>query len=208
MEFKTVVEKRASVRQFTSDPVNPDDLREMVRLAGLSPSVNNSQPWKFIAVTNRDVLKCMADAVHTKVAQVLPEGDSEEAKRAKQQVDFFSTFFAGAPAAIAVAMGPYRAVADQAIEGSELTHEDVNTMRCHPDIQSIGAAVQTLNLAAVDMGYGSCWLSGPLIAREEIEGCLGISGEWRLAAMIAVGKPAGTVTQRAKKPLDEIFELR
>ncbi len=81
-------------------------------------------------------------------------------------------------------------------------------MRGYPDIQSIGAAVQNLLLAALDIGYGTCWLSGPVVAREEIEACLDIQTPWRLAAMVAVGKPFGNATQREKKPIEEIFELR
>jgi nitroreductase len=207
MEFRSVVEKRASVRQFTGDPVSADDLREMVRLAGLSPSVNNSQPWQFIAITNKDVLRRMADAVHAKIGQMLPDKKDEAAARAKNQVDFFSTFFADAPAVVAVAMCPYEAIVDRVIAGTQLTHEEMNAVRGHPDIQSIGAAVQTLILAAVDMGYGTCWLSGPLIARQEIEQCLGIQGNWQLAAMVALGRPAGSVSQRPKKAVDEILRI-
>jgi len=207
MEFKAVVEKRASVRQFTSENIKLEDLREMVRLAGLSPSVNNSQPWKFIAITNREMLQRMADIVHQKVAELLPEKDEEPAKRAKQQVDFFSTFFAHAPAVFAVATCPYTAIVDEVIAGTGLTHDDMNAIRGFPDIQSVGAAIQTLILAATDMGYGTCWLSGPLIARQELEEYLKLQPPWRLAAMVAVGKPASDVTQRPKKPLEEIFEV-
>ncbi len=52
MDFRKVVETRGSVRQFEKEPVSQDDLRELVRLAGLAPSANNEQPWKFIVVTN------------------------------------------------------------------------------------------------------------------------------------------------------------
>jgi len=207
MEFKAAVEKRASVRQFSSESIKLEDLREMVRLAGLAPSVNNSQPWKFIAITNRDLLQRMADIVHQKVVKLLPDKDEDPIKHAKQQVDFFSTFFAHAPAVFAVAMCPYTAIVDELITGTGLTHDEINAMRGYPDIQSLGAAIQTLILAATDMGYGTCWLSGPLIARQELEEFLKIQPPWHLAAMIAVGKPATDVMQRPKKSVEEIFEI-
>ncbi len=64
MELKDVIEARASVRQFADEEVCNDDLREMVRLAHLAPSVNNSQPWRFVAIKNRLLFEDMAAAVH------------------------------------------------------------------------------------------------------------------------------------------------
>jgi nitroreductase len=180
----------------------------MVRLAGLAPSVNNSQPWKFIAITNRDLLKNMADAVHKAVEQCIPICDDENEKHTREQVEWFSTFFGDAPAVIAVAQCPYEAIVDNALEHSGMSHNDINALRGHPDIESIGAAIENLILAAVDMGYGACWLSGPLIARQALEDCIGIGEHWRLAAMVAVGKAAHDVGQCNKKPVEEIFELK
>ncbi|MHB9035699.1 MAG: nitroreductase family protein [Armatimonadota bacterium] len=208
MELRDVIEKRASVRQFTGDAVPEEHLREMVRLAGLAPSVNNSQPWKFIAITNRQLLKDMADIVRKEVKARIPICDDESEKKAKAQVEWFSTFFGDAPAVIAVTQCPYTAIVDSALEHTNMTHEDVNALRGHPDIESIGAAIEHILLAAVDLGYGACWLSGPLIARDGLEDRLGLRNSWHLAAMVAVGKPAHQTGQMEKKPVKEIFELR
>ena len=208
MEVREAIEKRASVRQFSNDAISADHLREMVRLAGLAPSINNSQPWRFIAITNSSLKQRLADTVHEKINIMLPDSDEEQAKKAKAQVDWFSTFFNDAPAVIAVAACPYSAIVDNALDHTGLSHEDVNAMRGQPDIESIGAAVENLMLAAVDMGYGTCWLSGPMVAREELEAQLELSKPWKLAAMVAVGKPSAVVRQRDKKPVEEIFELR
>ncbi len=108
---------------------------------------------------------------------------------------------------IAVLSRPYEAIVDCALGNTLLSHDAMNAMRGHPDIESVGAAVENLLLAAEDMGYGACWLSGPLVAREELERMLDVSEPWRLAAMVAVGRPASAHKQREKKPLDEVFQL-
>lgn len=208
MQLTDVIERRASVRQFASDEVTSDDLREMVRLAHLAPSINNSQPWRFVAVTNKGLLRSMADAVHDKVSEMLPDSDDEQEKRAKEQVCWFSTFFADAPAVIAVLTHPYEAIVDCVLPKAGLSHEDMNAIRGRPDIESIGAAVENLLLAAVDKGYGACWLSGPLVARQELERMLDLQEPWTLEAMVAVGRPASDHKQREKKPVEEVFELR
>jgi nitroreductase len=208
MPFRNLVERRVSVRQFAPDPVAPEHIREMVGLAGLAPSPNNSQPWRFIAVTRPALLKSMGEAVHAKVRALLPEPTSDAAKHARQRVEWFSTFFADAPLVVAVVLTPYESVVEAALEQSRLTGAQVNAMRGQPDVQAIGAAVEHLLLAATELGYGGCWLSGPLVARETLERQLEITGPGRLAAMVAIGKPASALpAQRERKALDEILTI-
>ena len=208
MELREVIEKRASVRQFADGEVCVEHLKEMVRLAGLAPSVNNSQPWRYIAITNRDLMKRLADAVREKICAILPDSDDESAQRSKKQVEWFSTFFADVPAVFAVLTHPYEAIIDKALPQSNLSHDEVNALRGYPDIESIGASIEHLLLAAVDLGYGGCWLSGPLVARDVIEKELSVQAPWRLEAMVAVGRPMANQQQHEKKPLEAIFELR
>jgi nitroreductase len=208
MELRDAIENRTSVRSFAGGAVPVEDLKEMVRLAGLAPSANNQQPWRFIAITNRELLESMAAAVMQKLESMLPDCAEDACKKAKSQVEFFSTFFAKAPVVFAVAGCPYKAVIDDALPNG-VSHDEMNAMRRHPDIQSIGASVENLLLAAVDMGYGGCWLSGPLVARDSLERILGLEEPWSLTAMVALGKPAaGSATKRPRKSIEEIFELR
>jgi nitroreductase len=208
MEFRDLVEPRVSVRQFCPDPVPSSALREMVRLAGLAPSPNNSQPWQFVAVTRASLLKEMGDAVHARVRAMMPDAGSDEARHARQRVEWFSTFFAEAPLVVAVVLLPYESVVETALEGSRVTGAQVNAMRGQPDIQSLGAAVEHLLLAAADLGYGGCWLSGPLVAREALERLLGIQAPARLAAMVAIGKPAGGApAHHERKSVEETLRL-
>ena len=208
MQLKEAIETRSSVRKFTADPVPVEDLKEIVRLAGKAPSVNNTQPWKFIAVTDKNTLKCMSTSVRERINEMIPVTNDDSSTKAKNQVEWFSTFFVDAPVVIVVLSRPYEAVIDKALGNATVDHETLNEIRGYPDIQSIGAAVQNLLLAAVDMGYGACWLSGPVVARDQIESCLNIQSPWKIATMIAVGKATATIPQREKKSLEDIFEIR
>ncbi len=206
MELKQTIEMRASVRKYKMDAVPVDDLREMVRRAGMSPSVNNSQPWKFIAITNRELLNRMAEAVENQLDTLLPQADSHAQSSIKATVEYFSTFFKDAPAVIAVTMHPYEAIIDKLMIADKNGHSDINQRRNNPDIQSVGAAVQTILLSAVDLGYGACWLSSMLIAQEQLQKLLNVEAPWKLMAFIAVGKPAAEPRQRDKKDVTQIFE--
>ena len=208
MEFTDLVEKRVSVRQFRPDPVPPEHVREMVRLAGLAPSPNNQQPWRFVAVTRKPLLQEMADAVRARLRALLPVAMTEDARRAAQRVEWFSTFFADAPLVMAVTRRPYQSVIARAVAGSSMSAADVNAMRGYPDVQSIGAAVEHLLLAATGLGYGSCWLSGPLIAREALEALLGVQAPEQLAALVTIGVPAAPPSAgHDRRPVDEILRF-
>lgn len=203
MELKAAIEGRVSVRQFLPEPVPVNDIKEITRLASLAPSVNNYQPWRFIGITNKVLLHRMADSVRAKIAAI-PENDSKFSLNVKKQVDFFATFFENAPALIAVCMEKYETVLEK---GVALSHDEINEMRNSPDLQSAGACIQNLLLSAVDLGYGACWMSAPMIASKDLEEMLDIAEPFNLVSFVAVGKPTKPSSPREKKPIDEMFRM-
>lgn len=207
MDLKETIERRRSVRHFKPESLPLDDIKEMVRLAGLAPSINNTQLWKFTAVTNKEIISNMSNIVNGKISGMLNARENEKGEKIKTTVSHFSTVFTDAPVVIAVQMKPYDAVVDTILEASGLTHDQMNKMRNYPDIQSIGAAIENIMLAATSMGYGCCWLTGLLVAREELEPILGVKEPYKLAACIAVGKPLESLPAREKLPLESILEV-
>lgn len=203
MELKHVIENRTSVRTFKNEDIPIKDLKEMVRLASLAPSSNNYQPWKFIIIRNKEVLQKLARKVSARIAE-LPENQSKASKNVKSQVEWFATFFQDAPALVALAMEKYETVLEK---GVTVSHEEINRMRNYPDIQSAGACVQNMLLAAVDMGYGACWLSAPMIAKQEIENIINVKEPYHLIAFVAIGKPDRPVVPKDKKHVDEMIEF-
>jgi nitroreductase len=205
MDVRKAIVERASVRAFSSDAIPVEDLRELVRLAGRAPSVNNAQPWKYIAVLKPALKKAMAEAVRARLQQLLPAPGCDDLAR-YQALCHYCTLFDAAPAALAVATRTYEAMLDKAVE--RVMHVPAGELRGHPDEASVGASIQNLLLAATDMGYGACWMTGPLVARPELEELLAIEHPWRLGAMIALGRASEPARQSDKLPVDEIFELR
>ncbi len=197
MELKEAIEKRTSIRSFSDESIPVKDLREMVRRAGLAPSVNNYQPWEFILIVNKDLMEEIADLISEKYDE-FPFNNSEISSNVRKQVEWYSTFFTGAPALIAVVLKEYKSVMEK---GTSVSHDEINRMRNYPDIQSTGACIQNLLLSAVDMGYGGCWLSGPLIAKEEIEKKLNIEAPSQLLSFVTIGKPSKDFKPKPKEDL-------
>jgi nitroreductase len=203
MELKSAIETRTSVRVFSEEKIPIRDIKEMVRLAGLAPSVNNFQPWRYIAVLNKELLNRMADIVSEKIDK-LPSSKSIAAANVKKQVTWFSTFFKDAPVVLMLVTRPYETVLESAVV---LTHDEINVIRNHPDIQSAGASIQNILLAAVDMGYGACWLSGAMFAREEIEKMLKVKAPEKVLAFVVIGKPRSEHKPKVKPNLADSLEI-
>ncbi len=203
MELKDAIEKRTSIRSFSDEPVPLDDLREMARRAGLAPSVNNYQPWNFILIQDKKVMKEMAEIISEKY-QSFPFKKSEASENVKKQVEWYSTFFTGAPAVFAMVLEEYVSVLER---GTTMSHDDINKMRNYPDIQGAGACIQNLLLSAVDMGYGGCWLSGPMIAKDELEKKLKIKKPAMLLSFVAVGKPSKDFAPKEKEDLGKSMKI-
>ncbi len=203
MELEKAIKQRTSIRSFKNEQIPVEDLKKMVQMGGTAPSVNNYQPWKFYVITNKRLMEKMADLVKDKIEQV-PENESKASRNIKSQVEWFATFFENAPALIAMTMEEYESVLEK---GVTVSHDDINKMRNYPDIQSAGAAIQNILLTAVDMGYGACWLSAPMIAKEGLASLIEVEEPYHLVAFVAVGIPEKDMKPKEKKPLDEIFKL-
>jgi nitroreductase len=203
MELRQAIESRTSIRVYKKDPVPVEDLKELVRLGNLAPSIADSKPWTFVIVTSKTLLEDMALKVARQL-ETIPENESKAAKNVKSQVEWFATFFQDAPALIAVALTDYESVLEK---GVTMGHDDINRMRNQPDIQSIGACIQNMLLAAVDMGYGACWMSAPMMAREDLEKMLGLQENYRLTAFVTVGVPENIPPKKSSKDIDEIVRV-
>jgi nitroreductase len=67
------------------------------------------------------------------------------------------------------------------------------------------AAVTNMLLAATALGYGSCWLEGYTLPREEeFKALLNVPAEKRLLTLVPVGVPEEWPTKE-KKPLAEVL---
>jgi len=57
-----VIQKRRSIRKYQTDkPVSKEQLNQLMEAAMLAPSACNTRPWEFIAITNRNILKELAN---------------------------------------------------------------------------------------------------------------------------------------------------
>ncbi|CUH97667.1 hypothetical protein P22_3802 [Propionispora sp. 2/2-37] len=206
MEELQFIYKRYSVRKFQEKPVKAEDLEAILTAAVHAPSGKNLQNWHFVVVSRREMIEQMAGAVQEKNKQ-LAEFIAEDERKAFTAMIPYHTVFKGAPVVILVYAGPYPSVADSLLKSGRLPQQEaLEYAKPGPGIQNIAAAMENLVLAAAALGYGTCWMTGPTYAAEEISKLVGFSKEgYHLAAMTPLGVPAASPLQRTKrKPLAEV----
>ena len=59
--FLTLIQKRRSIRRYLPWPVEKDKIDDLIEAALRAPSSRGFNPWKFIFVTKRDLLKKLSD---------------------------------------------------------------------------------------------------------------------------------------------------
>jgi nitroreductase len=74
VETWDAIRARRNVRQYEDRPISREDLDRVLEAARRTPSAGNSQPWDFVAVTDRKGLE--------ELAKVWPQGGAHVARSA------------------------------------------------------------------------------------------------------------------------------
>jgi len=199
---------RKSIRRFKETQVPDEDIKKILDAGRLAPSANNTQPWSFLVIKDRGMLKKMAEAARAMVDRMIPFAENEkQAQRLAAYKSNYYTFFENAPALIVVFTEAYDAGTDQLLARMGYSAGDIKRLRPSPGLQSVSAAIQNMLLAVHALGYGSCWMTGPLVAQESFEKLLGFGNEKFIAALLPLGVPDENPPTRNRKPLEEIMMI-
>lgn len=57
-------EARVSIRKYTDETVSDETINELIRVAGTAPTPWNLQPWRIIAVKDKDTLAKLQEAAY------------------------------------------------------------------------------------------------------------------------------------------------
>lgn len=60
MDVRTAIEKRRSIRKYADREITKEDIDRLLTAAHLAPSARNRQDWRFVAVTDKEIIKEIA----------------------------------------------------------------------------------------------------------------------------------------------------
>jgi len=181
------ISARRSIRAFRNDPLSDEAIRKVLMAAVQAPSGKNRQPWRLITVQGpkrTEMIGVLRNAIEAFKARGEDTGSAEWTAKIMERAPLTVFVFN------AHGIDPW------------LEHSVDQTFQELVDIQSIGAAVQNMLLAAIDLGVGSLWIADVLYATTELKEWLGETGQ--LVAAVSFGVSDEHPDARPRKPLDEV----
>jgi len=192
MELSQAIRERKSIRAFKADPVPKEVLKELLETAVRAPSSRNIQPWHITVATgkaldairqgNLEMLAVAAPGPERPLEGRYRERQMEQAQQLfallgiarddKEKRDAWSkqsTQYFGAPAAIFLSI-------DEVL-GDRSPYFDC------------GMLTQTICLAAVNRGLGTCILGAGIRFPDVVKRLTGIPATERLIISICVAYP-------------------
>jgi nitroreductase len=189
MDTLEAIAQRRSIRKFKDIPISDDALRAVLTAAIQAPSAKNRQPWRLFVVQGdqrAEMVRVMREGIARAKARGDDLGSAEWSAQVMEQAPV--TIFIFNPEGIQ----PW------------LAHSIDQMFMDLTNIQSIGAAIQNMLLAAQDLGLGSLWICDVLYAYEELCGWLGEKSA--LIAAVSLGYPDESPAARPRKPFDEVVK--
>ncbi|MHB8232882.1 MAG: nitroreductase family protein [bacterium] len=196
MDLTLAIKTRKSIRKFKKEDVDISRITKIIEIASNSPSGGNSQNWFVYIIKNKDVLGRMRNEVE-KVYKAL----------IKKEAPGVYTFFDDAPVVLAVVEKPYIGSIDDILEKTDKDRNYVRKFIVNPGLQSVSSFIAYILLLCHNEGLGACWMTGPLIAKRELEDIMGIKSPDNLVALIPIGKPVERNSKTARKNVSEIIEV-
>jgi len=173
---------RRSVRQFKDKPVPREVVERLLEATVHAPSGKNRQPWRFVVVhgprRRAEMLRVMREGIENARKAGVPLGSAE----------WTAAVMEHAPVTIFVL-------------NAESTATPWEGRQDIVDIQSIGGAVQTMCLAALELGLGSLWICDVFYAYNELRQWLGTDRQ--MVCAVSLGYPGESPPARARRPWQE-----
>lgn len=196
LDFLPLARGRRSVRAFESRPVPRAALEQLLEAAAWAPSPHGRQPWRFVVLTRAEAKERLAEAMGEEWRATLAQ-DGQPAEVVAQRLSNSHARIREAPALILACLylGDLDHYPDEQRQRAEETMA----------VQSLGAAIQNMLLAAYTLGLDTGWMCAPLFSPDAVRAALDLDTALIPHALIPVGYAARDPKRRPRHPLDELI---
>jgi len=193
-----VLSARRTVREFTTEPVDPGAVGRAIAAAITAPAPHHSTPWRFVVVQSPQAQATLLDDMLAAwITDLRGDGFTDEqiARRVRR----------GEP----LRRAPLLIVPCLHAEAAHHYPDDRrNAAEREMFLVAIGAAVQNLLVALAVEGLGSCWVSSTMFCRPVVTKALDLPGGWEPMGAVGVGHPAAPAPDRPPRDPAEFMITR
>jgi nitroreductase len=182
------IHQRRSIRKFKTDIVPRELIEKLLEAATQAPSAMNRQPWRFVVLEG---------AKKDELIEIFQKGIAKFKK-------FRINVGAAAISAEHMKQAPVLLLVFNAESKTKGLFKFFSSVMDVLFIQSIGAAIQTLLLAAHQSGLGTLWIGHIFYACKEI--CKYVKKNEELIAAVCIGYADETPQARPRKSWTEVTE--
>jgi nitroreductase len=223
MDVIEAIRTRRSIRVFKPDPVPKRVLQELLDISRWAPSGGNVQPWYFEVLAGEALAKVKARLVEK--ATTWDGHDYTDARPDLPRTGPYSKLLMPRRLALKALQDPiYYPPGTEDLEAKQLEHRkhmlsffdapSVIVVCTHDrgpnSVVSIGAVTQTMCLAALTYGLGTCIMGIPVLWPEIFRELLNIPGDRAIATSVAIGYPdpaaAINAFPRPREPLENLVK--
>src|SRR3990170_3515550 len=199
-QFVELARTRRSIRKFKPDPIPDEYIGKILEAARWAMSGANGQPWEFIVIKDKKIMKKLFEAGSESERQAAAlEGSRTREMRQPWYRDLPNTIppsrFSDPPGIIAVRGDPRTA---QATALNRLCDR-----RWVID-ENMANTTQMIHLAAAACGLGSQWVTVDRYYEELIKPILGVPPILRIFSLVPLGYPAMEPKKPYRRDLREI----
>ncbi|MEW6334326.1 MAG: nitroreductase family protein [Thermodesulfobacteriota bacterium] len=186
MDFKTLLQKRRSIRDFQDREVPLSEVREILEDTRLAPTASNGQPCRFIIIQDREQMKRLSDESKGNLLDDIARKPDSPVKQYEDALrdPRFNVFY-NAPCLVYV-IGPrnlYSLEVDCAL------------------------TVAYFMFAAASRGLGTCWIGlGAHLRDRRLLDEIGVPADCRIVAPIILGYPV-TIPETSERHAPDIVKI-
>lgn len=169
--YDELLKNRRSIRDFKEQDVSRELLQEILQETCIAPSASNQQPWRFIVIHDRALMKRLSDESKKNLVDLIVNDPTTVASLRRYETTLrnpdFNVFYNAPCLVIICGKNNYRHfVGDCALAASYFM------------------------FAAITRGLGTCWIGlGELIKSPALRQEIGLPDDYQVVAPIIIGYP-------------------
>jgi len=187
------IESRRSIRSFSSRAVDARVVEGLIALACRAPAPHHTRPWRFVHVASPEARERLADAM----------ADAWRADLEAEELPVHEIARLLERSRVQIEEPPLLVLSCVVLDGAK-PWPDKARLQGERDmfVQSLGAALQNLLLAAEERGLAGYLKGAPLFCQEAIRAALRLPAAWEPEFLVQLGYAAEGFEPPAREAIE------